>query len=153
VLSASITIIFYLPSILVSLISLILKLINCSHYLFPYLLCFPCTVLNEFIDTPWRRIREWKYSFTNLNLSAGWRWVVSFALQSLYPQGRIPRYPLGRRRLGGPQNRSWRCGEENLFTLPGMEPQFQDFKFFWKLFKFLGTTFLARDSLPAPYYF
>jgi hypothetical protein len=35
-----------------------------------------------------------------------------------------PWYPLDRR-LGGPQSRSGRCGEEkNLLPLPGIEPQF-----------------------------
>jgi hypothetical protein len=35
--------------------------------------------------------------------------------------GRFPRYPLDRR-LGGPQSRSGRCGEEkNLLPLPGIE--------------------------------
>jgi hypothetical protein len=38
------------------------------------------------------------------------------------PRGNSPRYPLYMR-LGGPQRRSGRCGEEiSLFPLPGFEP-------------------------------
>jgi hypothetical protein len=29
-----------------------------------------------------------------LKLGTRWRWVVSFKLRSLYPQGKSPRYPL-----------------------------------------------------------
>jgi hypothetical protein len=39
------------------------------------------------------------------------RWVVSFSHQPLYFQGKSPWYPLDRR-LGGPQSRSGRGGEE-----------------------------------------
>jgi hypothetical protein len=40
----------------------------------------------------------------------------------LYPQGNNPQYQLDRR-LGGPQNRSGRGGEEkNSQPLPGLEP-------------------------------
>jgi len=39
------------------------------------------------------------------------RRVVSFTLQPLYPHGKSPWYPLDRR-LGEPQNRSERGGEE-----------------------------------------
>jgi hypothetical protein len=38
--------------------------------------------------------------------------VVSFTPRLLHPQGKSPRYPLDRR-LGGPQSRSRRGGEEN----------------------------------------
>jgi hypothetical protein len=41
-----------------------------------------------------------------LDLGTRWRWVVSFTPRLLYPQGKSPWYPLGRR-LGGAQNR-WR---------------------------------------------
>jgi hypothetical protein len=37
--------------------------------------------------------------------------VVSFTTRPLYPQGKSPWYPLDRR-LGGPQSRSGRGGEE-----------------------------------------
>jgi hypothetical protein len=48
--------------------------------------------------------------------------VVTFTPRSLYPQGKSPRYPLDRR-LGGPQSRSERGGEEkNPQPLPGIEP-------------------------------
>jgi hypothetical protein len=46
-----------------------------------------------------------------IDLGTSWRWVVSFTPQPLYPRGRNCRYPLDRR-LGGPQNRSRRRGEE-----------------------------------------
>jgi hypothetical protein len=39
--------------------------------------------------------------------------VVSFTLRLLYPQGKSPWYPLDRR-LGGPQSRSGRGGEEKI---------------------------------------
>jgi hypothetical protein len=48
--------------------------------------------------------------------------VVSFTPRSLYPQGKSPWYPLDRR-LGGPQSRSGRGGEEkNSQHPPGIEP-------------------------------
>jgi hypothetical protein len=51
-----------------------------------------------------------------------WRWVVGFTPWLLYPQGKSPWYPLVRR-LGGPQNRSGRGGEEkNSQPPPGIEP-------------------------------
>jgi hypothetical protein len=57
-----------------------------------------------------------------LNVGTRWSWVVSFTPRPLYPQGKIPWYPVDRR-LGGPQNRSGRGGEEkNCQTLPGLEP-------------------------------
>jgi hypothetical protein len=57
-----------------------------------------------------------------LDLGTRWRWVVSFMPQPLYFQGKSPWYPLGRR-LGGPQSRSGRGGEEkNSQPLPGLEP-------------------------------
>jgi hypothetical protein len=49
-----------------------------------------------------------------LDLGTSWRWVVSFTSQILYPRGKSPRYSL-KRRLGGPQNRSGRRGEGNIF--------------------------------------
>jgi len=56
-----------------------------------------------------------------LDLGTRWRLVVSFNPWSLYPQGTSPRYALDRR-LGGPQNRSGRCGEKkNYKPLEGFE--------------------------------
>jgi hypothetical protein len=50
-----------------------------------------------------------------------WRWVVSFTPRPLYPQGKTFLYPLDRR-LGGPQSRSGRGGEEKNSKFPsGME--------------------------------
>jgi len=46
-----------------------------------------------------------------LDLGNRWRWVVSSTPRPLYPQGRSPCYPLDKR-LGGPQSRSGRGGEE-----------------------------------------
>jgi hypothetical protein len=49
--------------------------------------------------------------------------MVSFKLRPLYCRGKSPRYPLDRR-LGGPQSRSGRCGEDkNLLRLPRNEPR------------------------------
>jgi hypothetical protein len=60
------------------------------------------------------------------DLGTRWRWVVSFAPRPLNPQGKSPWYPLDRR-LGGPQSRSGRGGEEkNSQSLPGMEPKNPD---------------------------
>jgi hypothetical protein len=57
-----------------------------------------------------------------LDLGTRWRWVVSFTSRPLYPQGKSPWYPLDRR-LGGPQSRSGRGGEEkNSQTPSGIEP-------------------------------
>jgi hypothetical protein len=46
-----------------------------------------------------------------LNLGTRWRRLISFTLRPLYPQGNRLWYPLFRR-LGGPQSRSGRGGEE-----------------------------------------
>jgi hypothetical protein len=48
------------------------------------------------------------------DFDTNWRWAVSSTLLPLYPCGEIPRCPLDRR-LGGPQRRSARRGEEDLF--------------------------------------
>jgi len=48
--------------------------------------------------------------------------MVSFTHQKLYPGGKEPQYPLDRR-LGGPQSRAGRGGEEKNSQLPpGIEP-------------------------------
>jgi hypothetical protein len=52
--------------------------------------------------------------------------VVSFKPRPLYPRGKSPGNTLDRR-LGEPQSRSGRCGEEkNTMVLPGIEPRFLD---------------------------
>jgi hypothetical protein len=48
-----------------------------------------------------------------LDLGTSWRWVVNFTPRPLHPRGKSPRYPLNRR-LGGPQSRSGRFGEEKI---------------------------------------
>jgi len=54
---------------------------------------------------------EWWYSPRILKLSTCWRCVVSFRPRPNYLHGRTLRFPLDRR-LGGPQSRSGRGGEE-----------------------------------------
>jgi hypothetical protein len=53
-----------------------------------------------------------------LDLSTSWRWVASFTPRLLYPQEKIPHYPLDRR-LCEPQNQSGHCGEENILDPTG----------------------------------
>jgi hypothetical protein len=88
--------------------------------------CFPkgkfVSVLNELSTTPWRRMEEWRYSSTILDLGTRWKWVVSFTTRSLYPRGKSPLYRLNMR-LGGPRSRSGCCGVEKMFLpLAGIEP-------------------------------
>jgi hypothetical protein len=57
-----------------------------------------------------------------LDLGTRWRSVVSFTPRPLYPQEKSPWHPLDRK-LGRPQSRSERDGEEkNSQPLPGLEP-------------------------------
>jgi hypothetical protein len=57
-----------------------------------------------------------------INLDTSWGWVVSFTIRPLYPQGKSLWYQLDRR-LGEPQSRSGRGGDEkNSQSLPGLEP-------------------------------
>jgi hypothetical protein len=57
-----------------------------------------------------------------LDLGTRWGLVVSFTPRPFYLQGKSPRYPLDKR-LGGPQIRSGRGGEEkNSQPPPGIEP-------------------------------
>jgi hypothetical protein len=53
-----------------------------------------------------------------LYLGTSWRWVVSFTPPPLYPRGKCPRYLLDRR-LGVPNNRSGRHGEEKILDSTG----------------------------------
>jgi hypothetical protein len=52
-----------------------------------------------------------------LDLGTSWKWVVIFTPLPLYPWGKSPWYPLDRR-LGGPQSRSGRHGEEKILGPP-----------------------------------
>jgi hypothetical protein len=57
-----------------------------------------------------------------LDLGTRWRWVASFTSGPLYPQWKSPWYTFDRR-LGGPQSRSGRDGEEkDSQPLLGFEP-------------------------------
>jgi hypothetical protein len=59
------------------------------------------------------------------DLGTRWRWVVSFMTRPLYPQGKIPWYPLDR--LGGSQSRSGHGVEgKNSQTSPGIELRSSD---------------------------
>jgi hypothetical protein len=61
-----------------------------------------------------------------LNCGNRWRWVVSLTPRPLHSQGKSPWYLLNRR-LGGPQSRFGRDGEEkNSQPPPGIEPQNSD---------------------------
>jgi hypothetical protein len=53
-----------------------------------------------------------------LDLGTSWRWVVTFTSRPLYPRGKNPLYPLDTR-LGGPQSRSGRRGEEKILDPAG----------------------------------
>jgi len=53
----------------------------------------------------------------------GGQWSAS--RPAALPPGKVPWYPLDRR-LGGPQSRSGRGGEENSQPPPGIEPQNPD---------------------------
>jgi hypothetical protein len=57
---------------------------------------------------------------TFFNLGTSWKLLASFTPRPLHPRERKPRFPLDRR-LGGPQSRSGRRGEETILTLPGLE--------------------------------
>jgi hypothetical protein len=57
-----------------------------------------------------------------IDLGSRWNRVVSFTPRPLYSLGKSSSYPLDRR-LGGPQSRSVRGGEEkNSQLLPALEP-------------------------------
>jgi hypothetical protein len=45
-------------------------------------------VLKLLRTTPWRRMREWRYSSTILDLDTRWMWVVSFTPRSFCPEDR-----------------------------------------------------------------
>jgi hypothetical protein len=58
--------------------------------------------------TSWRRIGEWRYGSTIVNLCIGWWWAIILTPLPLYT-----RYPLGKR-VGGPQSRAERCGVKKI---------------------------------------
>jgi hypothetical protein len=58
-------------------------------------------------------LENWSISPRILDLGPRWRWVVSFTPQPRYPQGKRFWHTLDRR-LGGPQSRSRRGGEEKV---------------------------------------
>jgi len=63
-----------------------------------------------------------------LNLSASWRWVVSFAPPPLYPRRKSHRLPL-KRIFGGPHSRSGSFGEEkNSFSPPEINHDCHSFR-------------------------
>jgi hypothetical protein len=59
---------------------------------------------------PWRCMESGRIDSHFLDLGTCWMWVVSFTPRPLYPRGKSPQYQLDRR-LGGPQSRSGRLGE------------------------------------------
>jgi hypothetical protein len=80
---------------------------NCIEFYKLWILQKMVTVLST---TPWRRMGECmcRPTFT-------WHWHKLEVSDQLYARGNSPRYPLDRR-LGGPQNRSWRHGEEKFLA-------------------------------------
>jgi hypothetical protein len=67
--------------------------------------------------TPWRLWWSGGIAPRILKLGTLWRWMVSFTPRPLYPQRNCTWYPLDRR-LGGPQSRSGRGGEEKKIPAP-----------------------------------
>jgi hypothetical protein len=65
-----------------------------------------------------KTLGEWMYRSTFSGTS--WRWVVIFTPRPVYPRGKSAWYPLYRR-LGGPQSRSGRRGEEKFFDATGTQ--------------------------------
>jgi hypothetical protein len=60
-----------------------------------------------------------------LDLGTNWRWVVSFTSLPLYPRRKSPGYLMDRR-LGGPQSRSGRRGEEKFLDPTGPYTPYTD---------------------------
>jgi hypothetical protein len=63
------------------------------------------------------------YSSTILKLDPRWKRVINFTPLPLYPRGNSLRSPLDRK-LGEPQSRCERYGEEKHLPLPGIEARF-----------------------------
>jgi hypothetical protein len=71
-------------------------------------------VFNWLSNMTWRRMGEWRYTCTFLDLGSRWRCAVSFTALVVLPPSlrwRSLRYPLVRS-LGGPQSQSGRCGKD-----------------------------------------
>jgi hypothetical protein len=62
----------------------------------------------------WRRMGEWRYNTTILDLSTRWRWVARFTSPPLYPPEKESQFP-------EPVWTLW--SRENLFPLPRIEPR------------------------------
>jgi hypothetical protein len=62
---------------------------------------------------------EWMYNPHFLDLGSRWRWVVSITSRPLFYRLKNPRYPLDTR-LGGPQSRCGRHGEEKILDPTGI---------------------------------
>jgi hypothetical protein len=69
---------------------------------------------------PWRRVGKCRYTSNILDISIGWREVVSFRPLPHYPRGKNLWYPLDRR-LRGPQRRSGCYGQEKNLALTGTQ--------------------------------
>jgi hypothetical protein len=73
----------------------------------------------------WKHMGVWRCSSTILDLGTRWRWVISFMPRPLHPWGNSPRHPLDGR-LGEPQSRYRRCGEQKSMACresnPGHQP-------------------------------
>jgi hypothetical protein len=67
-------------------------------------------MLNWLSATPWRRMKEWRYSSITLKLDTKWRLLVSFTLLPLYICGKSPQYPF-HESLSGPRSESRRRGD------------------------------------------
>jgi hypothetical protein len=87
-----------------------------------HLVAQSCTICSSRCRRPVRKLLDITFVDPRiLNLCSRWRKVVSFTPRPLYSQWKSYRYPLGRR-LGGPQNRFERDGEEkNSLPLPGIQ--------------------------------
>jgi hypothetical protein len=81
--------------------------------------------------------------------------MVTFTLRPLYPRGKNARYPLDRR-LGGPQNRSGRRGEENILGDSSSDPtvsqpaasRYNDYAIPAPVFRVLMSIFLGLSTVP-----
>jgi hypothetical protein len=50
-------------------------------------------------NTPWRRVGEWRYSWTILDTGTIWTWVISFMLPTALPRRKQLRYALEMRQM------------------------------------------------------
>jgi hypothetical protein len=66
-------------------------------------------------------MEQWRFSSSILDFSTRTRWIISFTPWPLYHQGNRLQYPF-EMKLGGPQSRSGRCGENKNVVLSGIEP-------------------------------